>query len=79
MLDYHTQSIIAPPTLSCSVGDCDPLERHWVSTSFGFLRVFLDTEQQNLHAVNASLDVWDAVEDGERLPQVFIEQWLQAQ
>lgn len=62
--------------MSCSVGDCDPLKRHRVSTSFGFLRVFLDAEQQDLHGVDSVLDVWDAVADGERLPHVFTEQWL---
>lgn len=65
--------------MSCSVGDCDPLKRHWVATSFGFLRVFLDAEQQDLQGVDSSLDMWDAVEDGERLRHVFTEQWLQAQ
>lgn len=68
-----------PPTVSCSVGDCDPLQRYGVSTSFGFLRILLDAEEQDLQAVDAILDMWDAVEDGERLARVFTEQKLQAQ
>lgn len=66
-----------PPTLSGGVGDCDPLERHRVAAPFGFQRVFLDAQQQDVHAVDAGLDVRDAVEDGERLAQVLAEQRLQ--
>ena len=65
--------------MCCSVGDCDPLQRHWVSTSFGFLWVFLNAEQQELHGVEFIFDMRDAVEDGERLPHVFTEQRLKVQ
>lgn len=68
--------ISASPTMCCRVADCDPLQRHIISTSCSFLWVFLDAEQQNLHSMNASLDVRDAVEDGERLPGVLDKQWL---
>ena len=75
---WHNRSdSTAPPTLC--VGDCEPLERHRVATPLGVLHVFLDAEQQDLHGVESSLDVWDTVEDGERFPQVFTEQWLQTQ
>ena len=65
--------------MSCGVGDGNPLEKYRVSTSFGLLRIFQDAEQQDLQAVDFILDMWNAVEDGERLPHVFTEQWLQGQ
>ncbi len=65
--------------MSCSVGDSDPLQSHRVSASFRFLLVLLDAEQQDIDGVESFLNMWDAVEDGERLPHVFTEQQLQAQ
>lgn len=62
--------------MPCGVADCDPLESHGVSASFGFLRVLLDAQQQDLHGVDSLLDMRDAVEDSERLPRVFTEQRL---
>lgn len=62
------------PTLSCSAADRDPLQNLDVSTSFGFLQVLLDVQQQDLHCVNSVLDVRDTVQDGERSSDVFTEQ-----
>lgn len=59
--------------MSRGVGDCNPLEKYRVSASFGFLRIFQDAEQQDLQAVDFILDVWNTVEDGERLPHIFTE------
>lgn len=70
---------MTPPTLSCSSADRDPLQNLDVSTSFGFLQVLLDVQQQDLHRVNSILDVRDTVQDGERSSDVFTEQRLSAQ
>lgn len=69
-------SAVAPPTVSCSVAHCDPLERFNVSASLGFLRILLDAQQQHLQGVDSILDVRDTVEDGERPAHVFTKQWL---
>lgn len=69
---------MTPPTLSCCVADCDPLQNLDVSTSFGLLQILLDVQQQHLHCVNSILDVRDTVQDGERSSDVFTEQWLSA-
>ena len=75
---YITEMMLAcaPPTLSCTVGDCDPLQRHAEPAPFGFLRLLLDAEQQHLHGVDSLLDMRDAVEEAERLPRVLTEQRL---
>lgn len=74
-----TRQLAAPPTLSCSSSDRDPLQNLDVSTSFSFLQILLDVQQQHLHCVNSILDVRDTVQDGERSSDVFTEQWLSAQ
>lgn len=65
-----------PPTLSCSVGDSDPLQSHRVAASPAVVRVLLDAEQEDLHVVAPGLGVGQAVEDGEGLPELLTKQWL---
>lgn len=70
--------LATPPTLSCSTADRDPLKNLDISTSFSFLQILLDVQQQDLHCVDPILDVRDTVQDGERSSDVFTEQWLSA-
>ena len=77
--DYNQKSVRAWITLFSSVGDCDPLKKHWISTSFSFLWIILDAEQQDLHCVNFILLMWNTVQNGERGPHVFTEHWLEKQ
>lgn len=70
--------LATPLTLSCSASNCDPLKNLDISTSFGFFQILLDVQKQDLHCVDPILDVRDTMQDGERSPDVFTEQWLWA-
>lgn len=76
---YNQKSVRAWITLFSGVIDCDPLKKHWKSTSFGFLWIILDAEQQDLQGVNFILHMWNTVQDGERGPHVFTEHYLEKQ
>lgn len=41
-----------PPTFSYSAANRDPLKNLDISTSFSFLQILLDVQQQDLHCVD---------------------------